>query len=328
MTRTKAKPTGYETRNGQVIVLAVIVLVVMIMLAAVAIDGGYIMCTRARLQNAADAGSVAGALELVARLNGGASEADARTAAEVEAQSIAAANWDAARCEVLFGTYEGGQFVEQGVETPATAVQVTMYRDEGASGGPLALLFAPIMGLNAVDVDAHAVSETALGIRVLRCGLGPFAVDKNIVVAPGQTMKIYWPDLIVPGCFGLLNLDGGSLGTPELEDWILNGYDGEVALGPDGYLWINGTTGWRAALKDEVQQRIGEIMFICIYDQVTGKGSNGNFRVIGFAAVRLTYCDLTGKNPYIDGVVQRIVSVPDCETGGPLYNLCKVQLVE
>jgi hypothetical protein len=300
----------------------------MIMLAALAIDGGYIMCTRARLQNAADAGSVAGALELVARLNGGVSEADARTAAELEAQSIAAANWGAARSEVLFGTYEGRQFVEQGVGTPATAVKVTMYRDEAASGGPLALFFAPIMGLNAVDVDAHAVSQTAPGIRVIRSGLGPFAVDKNVVVPPGQTMKIYWKDSIMPGCFGLLNLNVGSLDTGELKEWILNGYDGEVALGPDGYLYVTGTTGWRATLKSAVEQRIGDTMFICIYDQVTGTGSNGTFRIIGFAAVKLTNCKLTGKDPYIDAVVQRIVSVPDCETGGPIYNLCKVQLVE
>ena len=69
-------------------------------------------------------------------------------------------------------------------------------------------------------------------------------------------------------------------------------------------------------------------MFICIYDQVEGQGSNGLFRIIGFAAVRLTYCDLTGNDPHIDGILERVVSVPDGETGGPAYNLYKVQLVE
>ena len=323
-----ATSRGCGARNGQVLILAAFAVILMSLLAALAIDVGYIMCTRGRLQNAADASCVAGTLELVAQLNDSASEADARAAAEAEVRDIAAANWDAARCVVLFGTYEDRHFVEQDLGTPAAAVQVTTYRDEGAAGGPLALFFAPMMGMDSVNVQKHAVSNFETGIRVLRSGLGPFAVHEDVVVAPGETMKVYWPDMIVPGCFGLLNLDGGSLGTPELNDWILNGYDGEVALGPDGYLWIQGTTGWRAALKSAVEERIGEIMFICIYDEVTGTGSNGLFRIIGFAAVRLTYCNLTGNNPYIDGILERVVSVPDGETGGPMYNLCKVQLVE
>jgi len=317
-------------RSGQVLVIVTFGLVLLILLAALAVDVGYIMCSRGRLQNAADASVVAATLELVAQRNDQATEASARDAAAVEALDIAAANWDAARGEVRFGTFESSQFIEKDLSANATAIKVTMYRDEAASGGPLALFFAPVMGLDSVNLQEHAVGAFETGINVIRSGLGPFAVEESLVVPPGQTMKIYWPDLIVPGCFGLLNLDSGSLGTPELEDWILNGYDGEVALGPDGYLWINGTTGWRAALKDEVEARYNETMFICIYDQVTGTGSNTNFRVIGFAAVEiLPTSKLTGNDPYIEARVERLVSVPDGETGGgPDYNLCKVQLVE
>jgi hypothetical protein len=186
------------------------------------------------------------------------------------------------------------------------------------------------MGLDAVNVDKSAVCTYESGVSIVRSGLGPFAVDESVLVPPGETMKIYWPDLIVPGCFGLLNFDGGDLATGELIDWIESGYDGEISLEPDGCLYIDGTTGWRAALKQSVLDRMNETMLICVYDEVSGEGSNGLFRVTGFIGVKLTYAKFTANDPYVEAVVERLVSVADCEigTGVPLYNLCKVQLVE
>lgn len=320
---------GSSHRHGQVLVMAVFAVFVIGLVAALAIDVGYIMCTRARLQNAADAGSLAGALELVEQRNGGASESSARAAAEAEAQDIAAVNWGVARCEVLFGTYEDGEFEEQGPGTPASALQVNMYRDEGAAGGPLALFFAPIMGLDTVVVDAGAVSDVERGLSSVTAILAPFAVHEDDVPGAGEDFKFYLHDTIVPGCFGLLNLDGGSSGTPELRDWILDGYPGEIALDPEtDCLWIEGTPGWRSALKSALQERLGDVIYICVYDEVEGQGSNANFRIIKFAAAELLDFKLTGNDKYIEGELERQVNVPFCEVGGPDLNLCKVQLVE
>ena len=99
-------------RSGQVLVLAAAAVIMIVLMGALAVDVGHIMCTRARLQNAADASCVAGTLELVAQINDSASEAEARAAAEAEAQSIVTSNWWAARCDVRFGTYQDEQFVE------------------------------------------------------------------------------------------------------------------------------------------------------------------------------------------------------------------------
>ena len=228
---------------------------------------------------------------------------------------------------MLFGTYADGQFVPQDLATEATAIQVTTIRDGTAPGGLLALFFAPVMGLDSVEVHTPAISQIAFGIRTLRSGLGPFAVWEDDVVAPGEQMKIYWPDLIEPGCFGLLNLDAGSLGTVELVDWILNGYDGEIDIDPEEGLLITGTTGWRAALKSAIEERIGDTIFICVYDDVWGEGSNATFHITRFLPIRLDLAQLTGKDRFIMGTVQELVTVPDGETGGTGDDLAKVQLV-
>jgi hypothetical protein len=77
-----------------------------------------------------------------------------------------------------------------------------------------------------------------------------------------------------------------------------------------------------------VQARHGDVIYICVYDEVTGHGSNAEFRIVKFAAVHLLNSKLTGNDKYIEGTLEVIVSVPVCEAGGPDVNLCKVQLVE
>ena len=318
-------------RRGQVLILAAVGLVVMMVLAALVLDIGYILCTKTDLQNAADASSVAAALELAEQRGEGATESGARSSAETEGAEIAAANSDSARCEVLFGAFEDGEFAEQGIGTDAEAVQVKMYRDEDAPGGPLALFLAGLVGVDTVDVSTEAVCGLATDIRSVRnSGMAPFAVHEDDVVDPGQTMTIYDQDQQAPGNFGLLDLNGGSNPTGDLWDWILYGYPGEIEIDPAvGYLLVEGNPGWRSALSGAVEQRIGDTVIVCVHDQVQGQGANTTYRVVAFLAVTLTECSFTGQDKYIRGVVSEMFSVPFAETGGSASNnLCKIQLVK
>ena len=320
---------SHDARSGQMFVIAAIALVVMMVLAALVIDVGYLLCTEARLQNAADAGAVAAGLELAARRNDGATESGARSAAETEAQDIASANSEASRCEVLFGTFEDDQFTEEGVGTDAEAVQVTVCRDESAPGGPLSLFFASVVGIDSVDVSSEAVCQLAEDIRSVRnSGMIPFSVHSDEVGEPGETITLYDNTKQAPGNFGILAFGGGSM--DDLWDWILNGYPGEVDIDPDaGYAEIQGTPGLRTPLDGAVQQRIGDTVIVCVHNQVDGQGSNTTFRVIGFLAVTITECQMTGEDKHIRGIVSEMFSVPFAETGGSADgNLCKVQLVQ
>ena len=324
-----------RSRDGQILVLAGASLVVFTLIAALAIDVGYVFCADARLQNAADAATLAAAQVLVEQRNSGLSEGEARQEARDEGESLVALNWDAARCEIAFGAYQDGQFVEQEDSVQATAVRVITVRDGGATGGPLAMFFAPVMGLNTLDMDAYAIAGIADGISTIRGGLGPFAVDEEVVAPTGEIMNLYpWLDL-VPGNFGLLNLNGGDLGTDELQDWILNGYDGEIEIDPGlGHIIINGDTGWRSALEHSLSERLGETMLVCVYDQLSEEGANSEYRVIRFMAVELldvVMVNIHGPHYELDHIevrVQTLVTVPDCETDSSMDdNLVKVQLV-
>ncbi|MCD6416193.1 MAG: hypothetical protein J7M08_05805 [Planctomycetes bacterium] len=316
-------------RRGQMIVLFAGLVVVLLGMCALAVDVGMLHATQAQLQNAADAAALAAGLEYVQERNDGSSESEARAAATSEALALGEANADAARFEVEYGTFENGEF-QAGPEA-ATAVKVTALRDGDAPGGEVQTLFAGTLGVASVSAQAQAVVAVFEGISTIWSGLTPLAVWEDDVAALGVTVTIYNDDQIAPGIWGLLNFNGGDNSTSELEDWILNGYNGGVSIDPDtGYLWIEGSPGLRVALKDELQDRIGETVIVCAYDQVTGEGSNAQFRITKFLSLTITEVTLTASNDLrnVSARVETMVNVADAEMGGSTSsNLVKVSLV-
>jgi len=321
--------TCIEPRSGQVIIIGACALVVVAFCAVMAIDIGQMCLSQSRLQTAADAGVLAAAQTLVEQRNDLVSEEGARLAATEEAQEIIALNWTAAGAEVVYGVMQDGQFTEVDAGTEATAVQVVTERDQSAPGGSLHLFFGPLLGVSNVNLSAIARCEIITGIGKIRGDLTPFAVFKDDVPPPGETMVLYDKDPKVPGNCGLLDLDGGANGEAVLETWITDGYDGEISIDPDlHYTIIFGNTGWRSALNDDAITREGDTLFVCVYDQVTEEGSNAEFRVIYFLAVRWNVI-LKGKSlERIEATVERIAYVPDGEIDGTVPgNLCKIQLI-
>ena len=318
-----------DPRKGQVLIIGAVVLVVLGIFAALTIDAGNVFQARARLQNSADAAVLAAAHKMMEERNIAATEQTSRQLATTEAQKFVNANWNAARFEIAFGRYDGGGvFVVQDSSTQAQAVRVKTVRDKTAPGGPLGAFFAHLVGIKVFDLSATSICKMSSGVWKIRYGLSPFAVFKDSLVPPGQTMKIYTDDQVVPGNVGLLNLDGGNLATPDLAEWIRNGYNGEITIDPvTHYVYFYGDCGIRSSLKDDVASRMGDVIVICVYDQVSAQGSNALFRIIKFTAVTLTGMRLTGNNKYIEARVERAVNVADCETATWLTdNLAKIQL--
>ena len=318
-------------RSGQALVIAVALLVLLGAIATLTIDVGYVFVSEARLQNASDAAALAAVHVLVDRRADGQSEAEARQKAGDEAVAMAEENSSGAGVNVKFGTASAdGTFTEQGDWATASAVQVQVCRDQDAPAGPLSLFFGPLLGFDTASISATSVGGTCSNILGVLKDLSPFAFYEDDIGAPGETVTIYDGGLFAPGCFGLLNLDGGPFETPELTDWVLNGYDGGFVLDPDvGWLWVDGGTGFRAALNNDVQQRIGDQLVVGVYDQVTGEGTNANFRIVSFAVVTITDCVLVGLNKYVTARIESISSVQDIVTGGTRVssNLRAIRLV-
>jgi hypothetical protein len=331
------------TRRGQVVLLSPILFLVLLAVLALAVDIGAIALEKARMQNGADAAVLAAVGVLTEERSDGSTEADARAAATSAAQELVSANAPGASLQLEFGVLsESGDFTPVSVDTVATEVRAADARDDGAPGGPLALFFAPIFGVRSCDVSAEAGAETSGQVTAVLHGLAPFAVPKDRVPPIGQEFSFYpgaggggggkGEDQTAPGNWGLLNLDGGSNNTPELEDWIENGYPGMVSIDTDlGFTWVEGTPGWRAALEGALQDKIGQPLMVCVYDEVTGNGSNADYRIIGFLRLILTYVDLTGKNAEVRGRVADVISLHDIVVGSGGWespNIRKLQLTE
>ena len=346
-----------KSRRGQIIALAPVMLAVLGGIVAMSTDVGHMLVARARLQNAADAASLAAAQVLVASRNDELTEAEGRDAAEAEALAIQLANWDQAGLGIEFGYRSGETFVAADTDTAATAVRATAFRNDDAPGGRMELLLAGFAGFADMDVEAAGTSAIASNVRGYRGDLSPFAVPEDRMVDPDEQM-VFYPGgeeegngngdangdgggngdangnggtQTAPGNWGLLNFDGGPNTTPELADWILNGYQGGLEADAEtGYIWVEGSPGWRAALEDEMTDRIGDSLIMLIYDQVTGQGSNVNYRIVGFFSATILEVEMHGNNRRLICRVDELRTVHDVLLGGsvPSANLRKIQLVQ
>jgi len=160
---TRSRP--FEGRQGQLIVLFAGALVLLVILAALAVDTGRIVTTRAELQNAVDAAALAGAKELIGFVG-----ADEEAAARSEAISVAKLNLVAGdpltldpSIDIQFGRYvrQDGSWQFQARADPGDLVdsmQVTGRRTPESPDGSIELFFASIFGMSASAAEVRAVA--------------------------------------------------------------------------------------------------------------------------------------------------------------------------
>ena len=283
--------------RGTVVPIVAMLLVVIFGFSALVLDLGWLFVVRGELQNAADAGVMAGVVELV--LN-----------SSSEAEDTA----------VVYGTQSGNfrlnipspgaDAVEVTVLGPET-LQVLIVRAEGTTAGPVPTIFARIWGKETAEVRAVAVAT--LNHRVIgtgpSCGLMPFGIHedmlKNLDDSDGDgvydSIDIY-PHSWSPGNFGLLDLDGGSNSNAETAYWIENGYDG-IFIIPEstGYINVEGDPGISGgSLNGAISSRVSspeepDRVLFPVFDQVTGNGANTIFHVVGFVGGIIEGFQLTGN---------------------------------
>ncbi|QGJ70753.1 Hypothetical protein PBC10988_24510 [Planctomycetales bacterium 10988] len=160
----------HQARQGIILVLSTFIMVIVFAMAAFAVDLGYIVLVQAQLQNAADAATLAGVIEL-----GAAIEPDqAKQNAIDEAKKVALYNEAGNRpvtlsdSDIQIGSRshdESGVTVEWGGEGPYNAIQVSAARDNpnpDAPNGRLELFFADVMyHLNGKDAYLASVGGSA-----------------------------------------------------------------------------------------------------------------------------------------------------------------------
>lgn len=191
-------------RRGAVLPLAMFLLVVLLGMAAFAVDIGYMVLVRSQLQNAADAAALAAADQLIqpsVQYNYPNTSTTQKTvilnqatnAATAAAQRIAGLNQAGGLTGLTVNASDvvPGFLDSQGVFSPTppdprfpNSVQVTVRRDVQANG-PLGLFFAPIWGVRNVSLTATA-QATVRTVASFNPGAGqngkllPVALDVRV----------------------------------------------------------------------------------------------------------------------------------------------------
>jgi Flp pilus assembly protein TadG len=93
-----------------------------------------------------------------------------------------------------------------------------------------------------------------------------------------------------------------------------------LTLNSEGFTYLNGDTGISAGTKDALTDAIGRPNVIPIFDTVDGPGNNAEYRITGFAGVRIMEVDLTGKMKNKRVIIQpaevKILGGVPAQTGG------------
>lgn len=275
--------------GGTAVALVALVLMALIGIAALVVDLGQIIAVKGELQNGADAGALAGVVDLV-------------YFGTTEGESTAVAYTTQPGHYHITNPSPASDAVNVSVQGPEK-LQVKVRRAQGTSAGPVPTFFARIWGTDNTDVRALAVAT--VDRKVIGTGPGnllPYGIHKQLVDANGDgvydvgnTIDVY-PHAWSPGNFGVLDLDGGSNSNSDTVSWTENGFDQSFVIPQaQGHINVLGDTGISGdSLSGAISSRIGDRLLFPVFDEVSGEGSGSSFRVIDMVGIVIQDIKLTG----------------------------------
>lgn len=276
-----------QEEKGQSLVIFAVLMVVLIALAALAIDGGFSLAKRREAQNAADSGALAGAAILC--------EGGTQDEARAQAIDYAGRNGAAYPAPVIgFGqrgitvtttithdTFLAGIF---GIDivSPRASASAGCYIPCNISGIlPIAWLCQtpPGPGFNGCGVQYGDPSDpNALYVIMDSINTANDVCQDPITHLPSAGWDC---DLNNDGANDLmagsdatggnrswLDLNGGGGGSSELVDWVLGRYGGTLTK----HTWYGGQTGVTNNVFQAVGTVVGQIVFLPVYDSLPCSG--------------------------------------------------------
>ncbi len=160
------KAKSNRNRRGIALIWLAVTAFILVAMLGMAVDAGFALLVKHQLQNAADSASLAGAQLVREDANA------ARDQAKLFGEKNFAAS-DAVQLDDNFDNLENGDIVigfynrHERLFIPSTegvnAVKVVARRTEDSLGGPLDLLFAPIVGVADIDLAAQAIAMVGGG---------------------------------------------------------------------------------------------------------------------------------------------------------------------
>ncbi|TWU31736.1 pilus assembly protein TadG-related protein [Novipirellula artificiosorum] len=316
-------------RKGAIVVIAAILFPIFIAMLAFAVDSGYLLKKRSRLQHAADAAALAAVRDLVPDAYGDQDldkvRATIRSFANLNVRDVG--SFTVLGSDIEIGRYDPEtiysdvQLLDTGV---FDTVRVTFRRDSSANS-PVSLFFARIFGMDDSDVSATATAVLQKA-SILEPGVGvlPFSIPEDLWKATpdGNVWSIYGDGRMedssggqLPGNWGTLNLGTSANSTATINDQVLNGLqqvhlDGLYAEGriPQSNqirsshdFNANGDQGLSGGMKSSLHTVKGETKLIPLFDGVTNQGSVLEFHITGWAVCVVFDSHFHGsKNTYVE----------------------------
>jgi Flp pilus assembly protein TadG len=284
-----------KSERGQAMLLTVLFLVVLMGAAALTLDVGSWYQQQRKAQSTADAAALAGAQALPNDPAAGINLA--QQYANSNGGGVAAADI------TLRSDFELDDTVSVNVTRQAPS------------------FFAKVFAFGNVTVKAHASARAGTPNQVW--GVAPIVVNKLHPDLSGPGCPCFNTETTLPlgkdgapGAFGMLDLDnsGGNTGNSTLADWVTNGYQAYLPLGPydsDPGAKFNG------ALLAALEGQVGNELLFPVYDTLNGNGSNAQYNVIGWVAFHLDCVGLQtgdtdcindhGNNDSLTGYFTRVI---------------------
>ena len=328
LSRTRRRRQRHQ-RRGVVVVLVAVMGVVLLGMAAFAVDYGYLLKMRTDLQRAADASALAAVQTLVPSPTGVQDLDGTRTTARAYANMNLQAPGGAQSFNVTDGDIEIGRYDPDTIYTNVTllndgifdSVRVTLRRD-GVVNARVPLFFGRAIGIDdtQITVTATAVLQKP---NVFRPGndVLPFAIPRDLwnSLDPGDTFTGYGDGKVrdpygseIPGNWGTLDIGAESNSTSSLDYQIQNGLvQGDIDalyqdhripqdthIDGDQPVWMQADTGISGGLKAAVRAIYGQQRIVPIYDSLTGSvaGNNLEYRVTGWGVVTVGDSRWNGAN--------------------------------
>jgi Flp pilus assembly protein TadG len=261
-------------QSGVIAVWVAVGLVVLIGMAALAIDIGRLTVAKSELQKAADAGALAGARGLCMGPPTPNWTIAQNMATDTALKNKVEANF-VTTCDVQVGYWDyswNQATAPANLKPPGTvptsqdvpAVKVTIRKVAGQNHGPLLMLFAPIMGIKSHNVSAQAVAcAIPEPVNSIDSGVGfPLATPETFVKElwnknPPESFRIgscyhdptggEWTSFLV---------DANDV--PTIDNLIDSGNPGPLRVGMS--IWIQ--SGTKTSVYYEAASRIGQIVML------------------------------------------------------------------
>jgi Flp pilus assembly protein TadG len=301
---TPARPDS--TERGAVAIIVALTATLLIGVAAFVTDFGMAYAGQRALQNGADAAALAAGRTIAA------ASLPSDTCSSLETKyGISGAEYATIRgtADSYFkaNTFSGAALPsgDDGLKVDCETVAGKEHLVVTVSGNQDSqTFFGGLYGVNRLAISKYA--KVIVGPVGTVVGLRPFALcdaDATLLTTPVGTLRTFDFDNADAGCgyapgnWGTLDLNGGSNSTPELADWIENGYNGPISNATP--LIIPGEPGAPppGGIEAEMNFMTAQPSVVFpVFDSLTVNGQNAQYRITGFISVKVCGWKLNNKS--------------------------------